>query len=159
MLQVNKILALETIWTCNSFSDLTNFEVYKILQLRNEVFIVEQDCVYPDCDERDFVAHHLCAWQNDQLVAYARLLPPDVSFPGKASIGRVLTAASVRRQKLGIELMERAIKETHQLFGPGIIAISAQLYLRKFYESFSFEKTSEIYLEDNIPHIHMELYK
>lgn len=150
---------METTWTCAFFSDLTNIEVYKILQLRNEVFIVEQNCVYPDCDGKDFIAHHLCAWQNDQLVAYARLLPPGISFPDKASIGRVLTAPSVRRQKLGIQLMERSINETHRLFGPGIIAISAQLYLRKFYESFSFVKTSEIYLEDNIPHIHMELGK
>ena len=154
---VKKIPALVTNWTCTYFSDLTNLEVYKILQLRNEVFIVEQDCVYPDCDEKDFAAHHLCAWQNDQLVAYTRLLPPGISFPDKASIGRVLTAASVRRQKLGIELMERSIQESYRLFGPVNIAISAQLYLRKFYESFSFVKTSEVYLEDNIPHIHMEL--
>ena len=132
-------------------------EVYKILQLRNEVFIVEQDCVYPDCDEKDFVAHHVCAFQKDQLVAYARLLPPDISFPGKPSIGRVVTFPAVRRQKLGIELMERSIKEIYRLFGPGIIAISAQLYLQKFYESFGFIKSGETYLEDNIPHIHMEL--
>ena len=131
--------------------------MYKILQLRNEVFIVEQDCVYPDCDDKDFVAHHLCAWQNDQLVAYSRLLPPGISFPEKASIGRVLTALTVRRQKLGEELMDRSIKETDRLFGPVDIAISAQFYLRKFYESFSFIQTSEVYLEDNIPHIQMEL--
>lgn len=148
---------METTWTCTFFSDLTNIELYKILQLRNEVFIVEQDCVYPDIDGKDFEAYHLCAWQNNQLVAYSRLLPAGTSYPEMASIGRILTASSVRRQKLGKELMVRSIEETFRLFGPVKIAISAQFYLRKFYESFSFVQTSEVYLEDNIPHIHMEL--
>lgn len=148
---------METNWTCTFFSDLTNIEVYKILQLRNEVFIVEQDCVYPDCDGKDFEGYHLCAWQNNQLVAYSRLLAPGISFPDMASIGRILTASSVRRQNLGKELMVRSIEETFRLFGPVGIAISAQLYLQKFYESFSFVQTGDVYLEDNIPHIHMEL--
>lgn len=150
---------METTWTCTFFSDLTNIELYKILQLRNEVFIVEQDCVYPDIDGKDFEAHHLCAWRNNKLLAYSRLLPPGISYPEMASIGRILTASSVRRQELGKELMVKSIEETHRLFGPVKIAISAQLYLRKFYESFSFVQTSEVYLEDNIPHIHMELNK
>lgn len=148
---------METNWTCTFFSDLTNVEVYKILQLRNEVFIVEQNCVYPDCDDKDYKAYHLCAWQNNQLVAYTRLLPPGISYPDKASIGRVLTAASVRRQNLGKELMERSIKEIYRLYGPVNISISAQYYLKKFYELFEFVQVSEIYPEDNIPHIRMEL--
>lgn len=150
---------METIWTSTNFYDLTNVELYKILQLRNEVFIVEQDCVYPDCDEKDFVAHHVCAWQNNQLVGYSRLLPPGISFPEKASIGRVLTAPSARKQNLGKELMVRSIRETYTLFGHIDIAISAQYYLKNFYESFFFTQAGEIYLEDNIPHIRMELYR
>lgn len=134
-------------------------EVYKILQLRNEVFIVEQNCVYPDCDEKDFFSYHVCAWQNNQLVAYSRLLPPGVSYPGKASIGRVLTAPSARGQNLGRELMTRSIKEIDSLFGKVDIAISAQFYLKKFYESFLFVQVSEVYLEDDIPHLKMEFYR
>ena len=148
---------METIWTCTTFSELTNLELYKILQLRNKVFIVEQNCPYPDCDEKDFAAHHLCAWQNNQLVAYSRLLPPGISFPEKASIGRVLTASSARRQDLGKELMIRSIREIYALFGRIDIAISAQYYLKNFYESFFFFQSGEIYLEDDIPHIPMEL--
>lgn len=150
---------METTWTCSDFSDLTNMEVYKILQLRNEVFIVEQNCPYPDCDEKDFAAYHLCAWQNDQLVAYSRLLAPGISFPEKASIGRVLTSPSARRQNLGKELMTRSIRGIYTLFGRIDIEISAQYYLKSFYEFFSFIQASEIYLEDDIPHIKMDLLR
>lgn len=152
-----KILKVETIWTCTNFSDLTNVELYKILQRRNEVFIIEQNCPYQDCDEKDFAAYHLCAWQNNQLVAYSRLLPPGISFPGKASIGRVLTANAVRKQNIGRELMTRSISKIYTLFGRVDIAISAQYYLKKFYESFSFIESGDIYLEDDIPHITMDL--
>ncbi len=148
---------METSWTCTIFSALTTLELYKILQLRNEVFIVEQNCPYQDCDEKDFAAHHLCAWQNNQLVAYTRLLPPGISYPEQASIGRVLTALSVRRQNLGKELMTRSIREIYTLFGRVDIAIGAQFYLKNFYEAFSFIQASELYLEDDIPHIRMEL--
>lgn len=148
---------METTWTLKPFSDLQNLELYQILQVRNEVFIVEQNCPYQDCDAKDFKAHHLCAWQQGQLVAYARLLPPGISYPGQASIGRVLTAPSARRQNLGRELMRRAIGEIYTLFGPVEIAISAQYYLKNFYESFRFVQIGDIYLEDDIPHVHMEL--
>ena len=148
---------METTWTCTNFSDLTNMELYKILKIRNEVFILEQDCPYQDCDERDFAAFHLCAWQNNQLVAYSRLLRPGISFPEKASIGRVLTASSARRQNLGKELMILSIRKIYTLFGRVDIAISAQYYLLNFYKSFSFFQVSEVYLEDDIPHVTMEL--
>ena len=148
---------METTWTCTHFSDLTNIELYKILQLRNEVFILEQNCPYQDCDEKDFDAFHLCAWQTNQLVAYARLLPPGISFPEEASIGRVLTANSARKQELGRELMIRSIRKIYTLFGRVDIAISAQFYLKNFYESFSFIQVGELYLEDDIPHIRMDL--
>lgn len=148
---------METTWTCTHFSDLTNIELYRILQLRNEVFIIEQNCPYQDCDEKDFDAFHVRAWQNKQLVAYSRLLPPGISFPEEASIGRVLTANFARKQELGRELMIRSIRKIYTLFGRVAIAISAQFYLKSFYESFSFIQVGELYLEDDIPHIRMDL--
>lgn len=150
---------METTWKTSTFSNLTNIELYKILQVRNEVFIVEQACPYADCDDKDFAAHHVCAWQRNQLVAYSRLLPPGIAFPREASIGRVLTATSARRQDLGKELMTRSIREIYALYGRIDIGISAQYYLKNFYESFSFIQAGEMYLEDDIPHIHMELLR
>lgn len=143
------------IWECKSFSKLTKEELYKILQLRNEVFVVEQNCPYQDCDNKDFDAHHLCAWKNGVLVAYTRLLPKGISYPDAVSIGRVLTSPAVRKQNLGRKLMDKSIEEIYSLFGKETILIGAQLYLKKFYESFGFIQIEEPYLEDGIPHITM----
>jgi len=142
-------------WQCKFFSDLLNKEVYKILQLRNEVFIVEQNCVYQDCDDKDFKAWHLCGWDQENLIAYTRLFDKGVSYRDAASIGRVLTAPSVRGQNIGKELMLRSIGKIEELFGETMIRISAQLYLKRFYESFSFVQKGEVYLEDGIKHISM----
>lgn len=143
------------IWQCKFFSELSSAEVYKILQLRNEVFIVEQNCVYQDCDDKDFIAWHFCGWDGENLIAYTRLFDKGVSYPDAASIGRVIIAPSVRRQNLGKELMIRSIEKIEELFGETTIRISAQVYLKRFYESFSFVQKGEIYLEDGIPHISM----
>ncbi|HEU5365280.1 MAG TPA: GNAT family N-acetyltransferase [Hanamia sp.] len=142
-------------WQCKFFSDLSNLEVYKILQLRNEVFIVEQNCAYQDCDNKDFKAWHLCGWDGENLVAYTRLFDKGVSYSDAASIGRVITAPFVRGQNLGKELMIRSIEKIQELFGETTIRISAQLYLKRFYESFSFVQKGEVYLEDGIEHISM----
>lgn len=153
----NTLLTLEKInWKCQSFSELSNFELYKILQLRNEVFVVEQSCPYQDCDGKDLKAFHLSAWQNDNLVAYTRLLPVGVSYENAASIGRVLTSSSVRKQNIGRELMTKSIEKIYELFGQVPIMIGAQLYLKKFYESFLFKQSGDMYLEDGIEHITME---
>lgn len=143
-------------WQCKSYSELTTDEVYKILQLRNEVFVVEQNCVYQDCDNKDLEAFHLMAWESDSLIAYARLLRPGISYPDAASIGRVCVAASSRRKNSGKLLMQKSIEETYRLFGNILIKISAQLYLKRFYESFSFVQHGPVYLEDGIEHIRME---
>jgi ElaA protein len=143
-------------WQCKTFSELTNEELYKILQLRNEVFVVEQNCPYQDCDGKDLKAHHFSAWDDDVLVAYTRLLPKGVSYDAGASIGRVLTSRKVRGQKLGKELMQKSIDKIYELYGQMPIIIGAQLYLKRFYESFAFVQQGEGYLEDNIPHIVME---
>src|ERR1700730_6076460 len=88
-------------WRCKSFDELTNTELYKILQLRNEVFVVEQRSLYQDCDNKDLISHHLGGWKQDNIVAYSRLLPPGIPYPNAASIGRVVTSHSVRGQDLG----------------------------------------------------------
>ena len=142
-------------WQCKAFSELSNEDLYKILQLRNEVFVVEQNCPYQDCDGKDLKAIHLSAWKEGKLVAYTRLLPKGISYPDGSSIGRVVTAPSYRKQNLGRLLMNKSIENIYLLFGKTTIIISAQFYLKNFYESFSFVQTGEQYDEDGIPHIKM----
>ncbi len=144
-------------WTYKPFSLLTTEELYKILQLRADVFVVEQNCVYRDADDKDQDSYHLCGWEERQLAAYARILPPDISYT-EASIGRVLTNAAFRRKGSGKELMEKAVELTLQQFDVDTIRIGAQLYLQKFYTELGFIQTSDVYLEDGIEHIEM-LYK
>lgn len=141
-------------WTIKKFDALTLDELYSILQLRNEVFIIEQNCVYNDTDGKDQPAWHLMAIEDDKLVAYTRILSPGVSY-SDPSIGRVVTSSSKRRSGLGRELMKRSIEACEKLFGKSSITLSAQVYLQNFYESFGFIVTGEEYLEDEIPHIKM----
>ena len=141
-------------WTYKSFDELTNRELYAIMQLRMEIFSVEQNCVYQDADNKDFQSFHLSAWDNDILVAYCRILPPELSFK-EASIGRVITAAAYRKNGTGRALMQKAIALTLQQFDCNQITIGAQLYLKKFYNSLGFTQVSDTYLEDGIPHIEM----
>jgi ElaA protein len=142
------------IWIIKNFNELTLDELYGILQLRNEVFIVEQNCVYNDIDGKDQLAWHLMATEDDKLVAYTRILPPGVSYSDPA-IGRVVTSSSKRRSGLGRELMKRSIEACERLFGKSSITLSAQLYLQNFYESLGFIVVGEEYLDDGIPHIKM----
>lgn len=147
-------------WIVKKFEALTSYEIYAILRLRSEVFVVEQDCVFQDMDNKDQYCRHLMAWQNipgrePELVAYTRLVPPGVSYDEFPSIGRVVTAAAVRSSGIGRQLMEKSIVELYRLYGTAPIRIGAQLYLKKFYESFGFEQSGEIYDEDGIDHIEM----
>lgn len=141
-------------WLCKKFDELTPYELYAILQLRNEVFVVEQNCVFQDADNKDQLSFHLMGWMNDDLVAYTRIVPPGLAYD-KPSIGRVVTSSSARRTGIGKELMKRSIEKTYELFGNVTIKLGAQLYLKKFYESFGFRQSSELYLEDGIEHIEM----
>ena len=143
-------------WTCKSFDELSARELYAIVRLRNEVFVVEQQCVFQDADNKDQLSYHLMCWQNDELVAYTRLLPKGLSYE-EASIGRVATAKAVRNTGLGKKLMIASIKQLYILFGVCPVKIGAQLYLREFYESFGFSQSSDVYLEDGIQHIEMIL--
>lgn len=141
-------------WVLKKFADLNSFELYNILRLRSEVFVVEQNCVYLDADNLDQDAYHLSAYNNDLLVAYTRIIPPG-KICKEASIGRVLTSPSERKCGIGKILMKKSIEAVEELYGKVPIKIGAQLYLKRFYESFSFEQVSEIYLEDGIEHIYM----
>lgn len=142
-------------WKIRRFEALSLAELYEVLQLRTEVFVVEQNCVYQDIDGKDQKAMHLIGEYDGIVVAYARLFQPGDYFE-KASIGRVIVKESHRHLKLGHELMHEAIRAIETEFGVTEITISAQLYLQRFYESHGFVKTSETYLEDDIPHIEMK---
>lgn len=142
-------------WKYKSFEELSNTELYRIMQLRNEVFVVEQSCPYQDADNKDFNSFHLCGWHYEKLVAYCRILPPGLAFI-EASIGRVVTSPAYRNTGNGRLLMQQAIEKTLQQFSCSIITIGAQLYLKRFYEALEFVQISEMYLEDNIPHIEMQ---
>jgi ElaA protein len=143
-------------WTIKKFEALTPFELYNIMWLRNEVFVVEQNCVYQDADFKDQKGWHLMGVdETGQLMAYVRLLPAGVSYEKEPSIGRVVTNPAARGTGAGRELMHVAIKQCEELFGKLDIKIGAQYYLLKFYTSLGFKQTSDIYLEDEIEHIEM----
>ena len=137
-----------------TFSELTKHELFDIYFLRQEVFIVEQDCVYQDIDNKDRYSHHLMAYDNEILVAYLRIVNPGISYK-EPSIGRVLTKMSYRRRGLSKKIMKSAIQKVRNVYNHSNIRISAQVYLISFYTSLNFEPIGEIYLEDNIPHIEM----
>ena len=141
-------------WLCKNFDEFSPYELYAVLQLRNEVFAVEQNCVYPDMDNKDQPSYHLMGWQGNQLIAYTRIIPPGVAYPGP-SIGRVVISPSARRMGIGKELMKQSIEQAHNLYGKTPIKIGAQLYLLNFYTRLGFVPTSDIYLEDGIEHIEM----
>lgn len=144
-------------WRLKKFEKLTTQELYDILRLRSEVFVVEQNCVFLDMDNKDQQSYHLLGFNNDQLVAYTRLVPPGIAYE-YPSIGRVVTSPAERKSGFGKQLMEKSIEETIRLFGNHPIKIGAQLYLHKFYTSLGFKQTSDIYLEDGIEHIEMLRY-
>jgi ElaA protein len=137
------------------FNALSLSELYQILQLRSEVFVVEQNCIYQDIDGKDEKALHLIGTWKDEIVAYVRIFKPCDYFE-EASIGRVVVKQKYRERKWGYDLMQEAIAATKSELNETNITISAQLYLQKFYENLGFVKTSEVYLEDDIEHIQMK---
>ncbi len=145
------------LWKIQKFNELTSRELYDLLRLRVDVFVVEQTCPYPELDGRDLDAgtRHLAARTTDQaLAAYLRLLAPGVVYPG-ITIGRVVTAREFRGNGLGHALIEKAIELAGVIWPETPLYMGAQNYLRAFYESHGFEAISEIYLEDGIPHLDM----
>lgn len=147
---------MTTAWFIKKFEELSVHELYAILQLRSEVFVVEQNCVFQDMDDKDQDSYHVMGWQEGKLVATTRLVPPGVIY-NIPSIGRVVTSPAARGSGAGRILMEKSIEESYRLFGQQPIKIGAQLYLHKFYSSLGFIQTSDVYLEDGIEHIEMML--
>jgi len=137
------------------FNELSASELYQILKLRSEVFVVEQNCVYQDLDGKDDKALHLFGESEGGMVAYARLFDKQVYFDN-ASIGRVVVSPKFRDRKYGHDLMREAIAAIQDNFNETAITISAQLYLQRFYESHGFVTEGLTYLEDDIPHIRMK---
>ena len=136
------------------FKDLSPIELYEILQLRSEVFVVEQDCVYQDIDGNDQKALHIIGTVENKIIAYTRCFRPGDYFK-EASIGRVVVKESQRKFKRGNQIMNNSIKAINDHYKTKIIKISAQCYLNKFYTNLQFKPIGEKYLEDGIPHVAM----
>jgi ElaA protein len=145
---------MELKFKIKAFKELTAVELYKLLQLRSEVFVVEQNCVYQDIDGKDEKALHVLGEIEGKVVAYCRIFKRNDYFEN-ASIGRVVIDGNYRANKWGHVLMQEAIVGVETSLGIQPITISAQLYLKKFYESQGFQQVSETYLEDGIEHIEM----
>ncbi|PIE17089.1 MAG: GNAT family N-acetyltransferase [Proteobacteria bacterium] len=145
---------MDACWHEKHFDELTTAELYGLIQLRERVFVVEQDCVYLDCDGLDREARHVFATREGAVVACARILAPGV-VGDEPAIGRVVTAPAVRGQKLGWELMERAVSGCLRAHGELPIRVSAQSHLEAFYRSLGFIPRGKAYLEDGIPHLEM----
>lgn len=144
-------------WQCASFDELSNLQLHAILQARSAVFVIEQNCVYQDVDGKDPISHHLTAWTPEgEVAAYLRIVPAGISFD-EASLGRVISTQDWRGSGVGKALIANGIKALHARYPGAPIRIGAQAYLEKFYGSFGFETVSDIYLEDDIPHIEMLL--
>lgn len=141
-------------WHHQRFDELDAATLYAILRLRSEVFVVEQQCVYGDVDGKDAQAHHVWAVDGNEIAAYARVLPPGVTF-AEASIGRVVTAPPYRSTGAGRLLVARSIDACERCWGRQPIRIGAQSHLQRFYGSFGFVPCSDVYVEDGIPHIDM----
>jgi ElaA protein len=141
-------------WHCLPFESLSLMQWHDLLELRINVFVVEQNCPYPEIDQKDPKCHHIFAELNGDIVAVARIVAPGVSY-AEVSIGRVATSLNNRKKGLGIELMEQTLKSVAQIYGDVAIRISAQTYLKKFYSDLGFIPTGKEYLEDGIPHLEM----
>ena len=141
-------------WKIKKFNELNIEEIYKILALRNEIFIVEQECPYLDCDDKDLNSYHLFLRENGEIVSYLRILEKGVSYD-EISIGRVDVKKSYRGKGISRKMMLQAIEFIENNLYENTIKIQAQAYLLDFYSSLGFKAVSEEYLEDNIPHIDM----
>lgn len=145
-------------WYTKLFNELNLDELYQILKLRVDVFIVEQNCIYAELDgkDQDPNALHLFAKQDEQVICYMRILPPGCSYASMPSLGRVVTHERVRGSGIGHELLSQAVKILDEQWPDKICHISAQSHLQKYYQAQGFEAVTEEYLEDDIPHIGME---
>ncbi len=146
------------VWKCFAFHELSNTLLYNLLAERAKVFVVEQRCAFNDIDGIDIKSYHMLGFYDNEIAAYARLVPPEVSFK-EMSIGRIMTPHHFRNKGFGKLLMEQSIDKCYEIFEEGYIKIGAQEYLKRFYEYFGFKQTGDPYDEDGIPHIYMLLKK
>ncbi len=140
-----------------SFEELTTNELFAILKERVNIFVVEQNCPYPEIDDHDKIAHHLFKEEHGEIIAYARILPQEATYR-EVAIGRVIVTKKQRGYGVGHELMERAMDFILNDMEESIVKLSSQDYIKHFYESFGFKPVSNVYLDDGIPHVDM-LYK
>ncbi|MEZ8661213.1 GNAT family N-acetyltransferase [Vibrio cyclitrophicus] len=147
-------------WHSIPFSELSTQQLYQLLKLRVDVFVVEQTCPYPELDGKDILTgvEHLLGYYNKELVACARILPPGTTYDN-VSIGRVATKQSARGNGLGHQLIKEALTRCEEIWPNATIDIGAQEHLENFYASHGFNTVSEMYLEDDIPHLDMRLEK
>ena len=141
-------------WSIKSWDELSKTELYNILSLRSEVFVVEQTCIYQDIDQKDQKAHHVLGVLDNQLVAYSRIFKEGDYFK-EASFGRAVTSQKVRGSGIGNQLVKETLVKMQQLYPKSSIKISAQSHLQKFYSKHGFVAEGATYLEDDIPHIAM----
>lgn len=141
---------------CKKFEELTLEELYEILKLRSEVFVVEQNCIYNDIDGKDKTSFHVIIKENNEITAYLRVLPPGISYEN-ASLGRVLVAKDARGMGYAKAIVTEGINCVLRNFNTNKITIGAQEYLKDFYSEFGFKPISEVYDEDGIPHLDMTL--
>jgi len=142
-------------WVTKTFNELNANELYSLLRLRSEVFVVEQNCIFLDMDNNDQKAYHTIGFIGEEVVATTRLFDKNIMYDGYQSIGRVVGSPKHRGLGIGKALMQYSIQECERLFGKGPIKIGAQLYLKKFYNEQGFEQSGDVYLEDEIDHIPM----
>lgn len=144
-------------WQVLTFDELDTYTLYSMLQLRVDVFVVEQNCPYPELDDKDLhpQTRHIILKKGEKVIAYSRVLAPGVSFEGYPGIGRVCVSQTARRLGLGQVLVERTLEVAAELWPDTDIHISAQCYLQQFYQDLGFKPASEPYLEDDIPHLKM----
>ena len=142
-------------YCCHKYEELTALEIYEIMRLRSQVFVVEQNCIYQDLDRKDIKAHHILAKERSKIIGYSRILKKGESYEDFSSIGRVVVKKEKRKKNIGRELMEFTIKTCFELYPNNNIKISAQTYLKRFYLERGFKYKGEDYLEDGIPHCSM----
>ena len=144
-------------WIWKEFQALTVLELYELLQLRQQIFILEQTCLYPDIDGEDFFHHHLLAYSDKKLAGYLRVIPPKYHVKNLVAIGRVVVNSAFRGQGIARKMMLQGIDFCHKNYPNFNIHVSAQQYLEGFYQSLGFKTCSDMYLEDDIPHVAMEI--
>ncbi len=143
-------------WQASSLEDLGVNSLYQVLKLRQDIFIVEQNCIYSDLDGRDQDSIHLCGWHGSELFAYLRALPPGLDY-AESSLGRIVVSPQARGMSLGRELVQRGVELNRERWPDHDLKIGAQAHLQKFYHEFGFETDSDVYDEDGIAHVKMLL--